>query len=261
MKSFAFRQEKILEHLRLDSFVSVSALAEELGCSMMTVRRDLKTLEARGLLDRSHGGASATDRIRLEFAMAERSAAMAEEKDAIGRAAAELVEPGQQIVICTGTTLLAMAHHLVNHEGITVITTSLAIVAALLPAPRVECMLLGGLVRDTSPDLYGPLLEDNLERIHPDWAFIGCDGLSVEGGLTANDPRIARPPAIMIRNSKRTVLLTDSSKAAGDSLISYAELKDIDILITDSAMPHGILNAAREQGVETIVVEPESNAG
>jgi DeoR/GlpR family transcriptional regulator of sugar metabolism len=258
VKSFAYRQEKILEHLKKHSFVSVTALADELECSQMTVRRDLKTLEERGLLDRSHGGATASDRVKLEFALAERSATHVNEKSAIGRAAVALVRPGQKIIVHTGTTTLAMARHLVGKEGITVITTSLAVVAALLPARGAECMLLGGLVRDTSPDLYGPLLEDNLERIHPDWAFVGCDGLSVEGGLTAEDPRIARPPAIMIRNAARTVLLADSSKAKADSLISYASLKDIDILITDSAMPREILDAARAHGVETIVVDPDA---
>ena len=257
MTSFAYRRDKILEHLKTHSFVSVTKLADELGCSQMTVRRDLKTLEDSGLLDRSHGGATATDRVKLEFALAERFATHVNEKNAIGRAAAELVKPGEQIIVSTGTTTLALARHLVNHEGITVISTSLAVVSALLPARQVECMLLGGLVRDTSPDLYGPLLEDNLERLYPDWAFVGCDGLSVEGGLTAVDPRIARPPAIMIRNSKRTALLADSSKAAGDSLISYARLEDIDILITDSAMPGEIIDAACAKGVETRVVDPD----
>ena len=117
-------------------------------------------------------------------------------------------------------------------------------------------MLLGGLVRDTSPDLHGPMLEENLERIHPDWAFIGCDGLSLEAGLTARDPRIARAPSIMLNNASRTALLADSSKADNDAFISFARLKDIDYLITDQGMSPDIINAAGEYGVEVLVVDP-----
>ena len=159
----------------------------------------------------------------------------------------------------TGTTTLAMARHLHHHRGITVVTTSLAVVAALLHASGVECMLLGGLVRDNSPDLFGPLLEENLERIRPDWAFVGCDGLSLEAGLTASDPRIARVPSIMIKNASRTVLLTDSSKAKGDSFITYASLKDVNYLITDKGMPDNILKAMKKCGGQVIVVDPESS--
>ena len=258
MKSSAWRQDKILEHLRSHSFVSVSELARELGCSSMTVRRDLKRFESEGLLDRSHGGGVATDKVRLEFALAERSTSNVNEKNAIGRAASELVKSGDSILLGTGTTTLAMARHLHHHRGVTVVTTSLAVVAALLHAPGVECMLLGGLVRDNSPDLFGPLLEENLERIRPDWAFVGCDGLSLEAGLTASDPRIARVPSIMIKNASRTALLTDSSKVKRDSFISYASLRDVNYLITDRAMPEEFLLAMKEYGGKVIVVDPES---
>ena len=118
-------------------------------------------------------------------------------------------------------------------------------------------MLLGGLVRDASPDLYGPLLEENLERIRPDWAFIGCDGLSAEAGLTASDPRIARAPSIMLKNASRTALLADSAKAVNNSFISFARLKDIDYLITDKGMPAEITDAAKDFGVEVLIVDPE----
>ena len=256
MKSSVYRRDKILEHLRIHTFVSVSQLAQELGCSQMTVRRDLKRFESEGLLDISHGGAVATDKVRLEFSLAERSTSNVNEKNAIGRAAVELVSSGDSVILGTGTTTLAMARQLRHRNNITVVTTSLAVVAALLPAEGVECMLLGGLVRDSSPDLYGPLLEENLERIRPVWAFIGCDGLSLEAGLTASDPRIARAPSIMLNNASRTALLVDSTKAASDAFISFARLKDIDYLITDKGMPSEIVDAAADCGIEVLLVDP-----
>ena len=98
-------------------------------------------------------------------------------------------------------------------------------------------------------------LRDNLARIHADWAFIGCDGLSVEGGLTTTDPRVAKATALMAAGARRAALLTDSSKAGRDSFITFARFGDLDYLITDDGMPPKILAEARRAGVETIVVE------
>jgi len=251
----------ILERLGKNSFVSVADLAFELGCSQMTVRRHLSRLESEGLVERSRGGASATRRVRLEFALYERSATQGPEKEAIGRAAAELVKEGERIILDTGTTTLAMARALRGRERISVVTTSLAIVSELLHSPGIECMLLGGIVRESTPDLYGPLVEDNLSRIHTDRAFIGCDGISEAGVLMTTDPRVARASALMIENANRVVLLVDSSKAGRNSFISFGSLRQLDRMITDDRMPAGILGVAREAGVETIVLTAEHKEG
>lgn len=256
----AYRQGRILERLRQDSFATVANLARELGCSEMTVRRDLKRLESERFLTRSYGGATATNRVKLEFALTEKSTSHAAEKTAIGRRAATLVKAGERIILDKGTTMLAMARELRSRDEISVVTTNLAIVAVLMPRREIECMLLGGIVREPSPDLYGPLLEDNLSRLHTDWAFIGCDGISIDKGLTADDARVIRATKLMISNSKRVVLLCDSSKAEGNSFISFAGIEDIDYLITDNKMPAKLLDAARSQDVETIVVDPEETA-
>lgn len=253
MRTFAHNRDKILEHIEHNSVVSVAELATELKCSEMTVRRHLTQMEAEGLVERSRGGATATRRVRLEFALQGRSMAKRAEKRAIARAAAELVKEGDRIVIDTGTTTLALAHELRKKKGISVVTTSLAIVSELLHAPGVECILLGGVVRENSPDLYGPMLEENLSRIHADRAFIGCDAVSARGDLMTTDHRVARATTMMIENSSQTVLLTDSSKANQSAFIQYGTLDQVDVLVTDEGMPKDILQAARRGGAETIV--------
>ena len=254
MRPLAYRQHRILERLQEESFASVAGLAAELRCSQMTIRRDLARLQSQGLVERSRGGAVPSRKIRLEFALAERAQARQREKAAIARAAAALVRPGDRVLIDTGTTTLALVRELRSRENISVVTTSLAVVSALLPSPGIECMLLGGIVRESSPDLYGPLLEDNLSRIHPDWAFIGCDGISLRAGLTTADARVARATALMVANASRVALLCDSSKATNDSFMTFAQIADIDVLITDDAMSVEVLDAARAVDVETIVV-------
>lgn len=254
MGSAAQREDRILRLLGERQFASVAELAGRLKCSDMTIRRDLEKLAAEGRIERRHGGASATRTVRLEFALAERAGVNAKAKAAIARAAAGRVKPGEKIAIDIGTTALALARELRGREGITVVTASLAVVSTLLPAKGVECILLGGTVRESAPELHGPLLEDNLSRIHVDWAFVGCDGLSVKGGLTSSDPRTARSTGLMIACSSRAALLVDSSKACSDAFISYARIEDLDCLITDDRMPREILDAARAASVETILV-------
>ncbi len=258
MRSWAYRKDKILKQIGERSYASVADLAKKLGCSQMTVRRDLSKLETEGLLERSHGGASATRMMRLEFAVAERAGRRATEKAAIARAAAELVGPGQKLILDIGTTTLALARELRSRQSIAVVTPSLAVVSVLLSAPGIECILLGGTVRETAPDLFGPILEDNLSRIHTDWAFVGCDGLSPSGGITASDPRTARSTGLMIQCATKAALIVDSSKAGADSFIRYARFEDFDYLITDDGMPAEVLDAARAAEVQVITVKAEN---
>ena len=254
MMPLAHRRERILELIRANSAATVAELAGEFQCSAMTIRRDLAELESRGMVERSRGGAVATRRIALEFALAERAGLHAPQKAAIGRAAAGLVQAGDRIIIDTGTTPLALARELTSREAISVVTPSLAVASVLLQSPGVECMLLGGIVRESSPDLYGPLVEENLSRIHADWAFVGCDGLTVGGGLTTTDVRVARAMALMMANSAKVALLADSSKTAKDSFFRFAGIEDLDYIITDGGFPADVLEAAAAAGVETIVV-------
>lgn len=250
------RREVLLQYMRQKSFATVSDLAARLKCSQMTIRRDLTRLEKEGVLQRSHGGAVISRRIKLEFALAEKAERSRRQKVAIGHAAVDLVEPGERILIGTGTTMLAMAHELGSCEDLSVVTTSLAIASALLSVPGVECMLVGGTLRENSPDLYGPLLEENLSRMHADCAFIGADGVSAKGVLMAIDPRVGRVTSLMLRSSRRVVLLVDSSKAYQNSFIAFGAFDQLDYLITDNGMPVDILDAARDAGVKIIIAKP-----
>jgi DeoR/GlpR family transcriptional regulator of sugar metabolism len=249
---------EILGRVQERGFCRVAELAAELGCSEMTVRRHLDRLEGEGLVERTHGGASPTRRVRLEFSLYERAQAGRREKAAIGAAAAKMVKDGERIILDTGTTTLAMAGELRGQENITVITTSLAIISELLHEPGIECMMLGGVVRESSPDLYGPMMEEALSRIHVDRAFIGCDGMSDDGALMTTDPRVARATALMIQNSDWSALLVDSSKLGRKSFIAFANVTQVDCLITDNKMNGDLLARARTAGAETVVIDPDN---
>ncbi|MCX7933949.1 MAG: DeoR/GlpR family DNA-binding transcription regulator [Planctomycetota bacterium] len=257
MNTFAHRKNKILSRLNASGEVAVNDLAKILRCSEMTIRRDLQKMEAEGLVERTHGGAVATRMIRMEFAMSERLKEHRAEKTAIGQAAAKLVQPGQRIFIDTGTTTLALAIALRAAKNLCAVTTSLAVASALMPAQGIECMIVGGTLRASSPDLVGPLMEENLSRLHADLAFIGCDALSPKGELMTDDPGAARAAALMVRNASQAILLTDSSKAGRKAFVAFAGFDDLDFLVTDAGMPEEILNLARAKGVEVIVAQGE----
>lgn len=255
MHKYAHRRQEILSKICAEAQVSVTALASMLDCSEMTIRRDLEKLEAEGLVSRTHGGATGTRMIRMEFAVSERARNHCAEKAGIGRAATGLVQPGQRVFLDTGTTTLAMAAALRDVEKLCVVTTSLAVASALLPARGVECMLVGGTVRDSSPDLGGPLMEENLSRLHADAAFIGCDGISPAGELMTTDPGAARAAALMVRNAARVALLADSSKAGRSAFVAFARFDELDWLVTDPGMPAELLELARRAGAEVVMAE------
>ncbi len=254
MRALVHRREMILRYLNVETSAKVSDIAKRLKCSNMTIRRDLGRMEEEGLLIRTHGGAVATPRVRLAFTMAEKVKRSRREKAAIGQAAAESVKPGERILIGSGTTTVAMARELRSREGITVVTTNLATVSALLGAQGVTCDLVGGTVSQDSPELFGPLLEEHLSQVHVDRAFIGTDSISANGVLTAIDPRVARVTRLQLKSAEHVVLLVDSSKANRHEFTPFGNLSQIETLITDDGMPRDVLEAARAAGVQTTVV-------
>ncbi len=229
------RHRRILELLARDGEVSVQQLSSLFAVTPMTIRRDLEALEREGRLTRTHGGAVYSQRAVIEFAFLERGREHQAEKQAIAREAARLVEPGMRLVLDTGTTSLAVAHRLTGTPRLTVLTTSLAIASALHAHENIELILLGGNVRRSSPDLTGPLTEENLARFRVDIAFVGCDGADATGAYTT-DMAVARVTRAMIGCARRVVLVADSSKFGREAFVRYAAWENFQQVITDGGL-------------------------
>ena len=178
----AERHRRIQELLRERRVVRVSVLSESMGVSEVTIRRDLEALERRGLLERTHGGAVATHWMRSEPGYLEAISSNTDEKRAIGRAAAAMVEPGDALYLNGGTTTLEVFRHL-QASGVKVVTNHVGI--ALEASERdVELLLLGGHYRAPSNSVVGPFATDALRRTHATKAFIGVEGIGIASGLT-----------------------------------------------------------------------------
>jgi DeoR/GlpR family transcriptional regulator of sugar metabolism len=252
----AARQAQIREQFAARPGVSVSELAREFGVCVMTIRRDLTALEGKSHIQRTHGGAVLTERMMLEFDYRDRRGYQRAAKQAIAREARKLVQPGQRLILDTGTTTLELAALLKDGKDLTVITPSLAVASELQHAPGVEVILLGGVIRRGSPDLTGPATEHCLELFAADFAFQGADGIGTDGAIYNSDLRLARVDKIMRRVAAKSCVLADSKKIGLTALARNGTLADVAIFITDTAAPAAALRRFAKLGTQIITVTP-----
>jgi DeoR family fructose operon transcriptional repressor len=248
----ARRFRDILKTLEQQDFVQVNDLARRLEVSPMTVRRDLAELEQKGLLIRTHGGASKGEAIGSLFSFDRRLQRASAEKRAIGRAAGRLVEDGDILFVDCGTTPFSLCAHLRQRKRLRVITTSLPVASELLHCPGIRLALIGGEVVGERQAVYGAAAERAIGEYHADKAFIGADGLSLAGGLSSYDEQEAGVTRRMAENAGRVFLLCDSSKVERDSYVRFAPLSLFHALITDDRLPRAVRERYRRRGIKII---------
>jgi DeoR family transcriptional regulator, fructose operon transcriptional repressor len=248
----AERHRRIQELLRERQVVRVSTLSDLMGVSEVTIRRDLEGLERRGLLERTHGGAVLTQRMRSEPAYVDAVASNPEEKRRIGRTAAALIEPGDAVYLNGGTTTLQVFRHLVA-PGVKVMTNHVGI--ALEAADRdVELLLLGGHYRAPSNSVVGPFATDALRRTYANKAFIGVEGVSLRSGLTTPNAAEAEIARVMIEQTRGTVsVVADHGKIGTVADFAIAPLDQVDRLIVDPAIDDGYREQLGEAGIEVVL--------
>ncbi len=250
----AERQQTILGSARADGRVEVASLAERLGVTSETIRRDLTALEARGLLTRVHGGAIPVEAFTRELGMAERIGRRAAEKRRIAqRAIAELPEGGT-LLLDAGTSTLAIAQALPADTPYTVVANSPAICSILTAMPEVTLLQIGGRVRATTGAAVGRWACDALDELTVDVGFIGTNGFDAIRGLSTPDEAEAATKRAMVRASRTTVVAADSSKASSVHLHRFADLDDIDLVITDTGLDEDTADAIRAAGPKVVAV-------
>lgn len=228
------RQEHIVALARSRGRVEVAALADDLGVTSETVRRDLTALERRGLLRRVHGGALPVERLQQEASLAERQGQFGGQKRRIAtRALAEIPEQGV-VLLDSGSTTQAIADQFPRDRELGVVTNSVVIAAILHELPNVDLYVLGGRVRGRTGATVGEWLTAALADVCVDVAFLGTNGFSVARGLTTPHQTEATAKRAMSRAARRTVMVSDSSKAGVDHFHRFVHLDEVDLLITDS---------------------------
>jgi len=248
------RLSAIRDLLQSQDEVSISALARQFGVSEMTIRRDLDNLELTGQVRRTHGGAMPAERMVFEFNFAVRRQANRPAKQAIAREALKLVNPGQRIILDTGTTTLELAHLLRDFDDLTVLTPSLAVASELQFSEGIETILLGGEIRKGSPDLTGLVAETVLDMFSADIAFQGADGIDNEGGVYTADMRISKVDQKIRQRASRTYCLADSSKVGHPELVRHGFIHEMDGFITDAGLDPKLKVQLEKKGAKITVV-------
>ncbi|MBC8447982.1 MAG: DeoR/GlpR transcriptional regulator [Chloroflexi bacterium] len=254
----AQRRGRIHELLRTQGAVKVTDLSERLKVSEITIRRDLEVLEQEGILERTHGGAIYSHRMRVEPLYMEKDRIHRDEKELIGRAAAQLVEDGDTLLINSGSTTLQVIRHLVGKKNIRIITSNAGAVLAVQDSD-VDLMLIGGSFRPQSNSLVGPLAVLSLQQIYGSKAFIGVDGISAKYGLTTpilHEAEVAR--LIIERTRGLVIVVADHSKLGVVADFVTAPLEKVDILVTDGGFDDEYRSGLEEPGVKITIASHDS---
>jgi DeoR/GlpR family transcriptional regulator of sugar metabolism len=250
------RRRKILGLLEQEGQITVRDLVERFSISAVTVRSDLDALGATGAVVRSHGGAVRQLEPTRDYPLSLKASIHRAEKTQIGRAAANLVQPGEVIILDSGTTTTQIARQLKARaiHGITVITDAMNVVSELVDAPGISVIGIGGLLRPISLSFVGPQAEAMLKDLHADRLFLAVDGFDLEVGPTTPDVLEAQLNGLMIKVAKETTVVADSSKLGRRSVSRIGSIGQIHRLITDTKAPAEFVQALRARGIEVIQV-------
>ncbi len=255
------RKSIILNMLNENSSVSLADLMERFGASETTVRRDLTELELAGALKRTHGGAVPVTHSIFEPNYLEKENACLDEKHSIAKAAAELVQDGETVLLDAGTTTAEIARLLVGKK-ITLITNSTIITSDFLfgkgaDVPHnIEIYSTGGQFRPTTQSLVGPAAENFIRQIRPDKSFIAANGITPEAGATTANMSEASVKSAMIAVSKESYLAADHSKFGQEYFSVIAKADAFTGIITDAGIADSWLSRLRRKRVRVIVAPP-----
>ncbi len=247
------RRERILSLVREREFVRVTDLSAMFGISEVTVRSDLDLLDESGSLQRVHGGAVVrAPKPRQERSFEESSGSAAEEKAAIGRAAAAMVSSGETIILDVGTTTTAVARALVERadlRDVVVFTSAINVALELEHAiPRFTVVVTGGTLRPLQHSLVDPMANHILERVNVSTVFLGCNGVHPDEGITNVNLPEAAVKRHMLDAAQRCVVVAEGSKIGNISVVKIADIDTVDVLVTGSSAPIEALDGIASRG-------------
>lgn len=230
--------------------LSVERLAEMVGVSDSTVRRDLRELADRGLVERTHGGAVPVTNVGGEPSFTQRAVQHLDEKQAIAARAVEEIQAGQVVFFDSGTTTMQVARKAPDDGSFAAVTNSPLLTLELGKEDGIV-KSAGGDFRGETKALVGPKAESYIRSSNFDLAFVGTNGIDADGALSAPNEEEANLKRLVIDNATRTVVVAVAEKFGARSFRQFGAVDDVDLLITDGHVP----DAFRELLTELDVVE------
>lgn len=243
-----------MNRLEEKKYVEVIDLCELLDVSAVTIRKDLKFLENKGLLFRTHGGASLENPYINERPVNEKEKISVEQKNEIGKKAAGLILENDSIMIASGTTVQAFSRFIKPKGKLMVITSSLNVVLELIKYKDVDVLQLGGHVRPNSASVVGNYAVHILENVSCSKLFLGVDGIDLEYGLTTTHLEEAQLNQKMLSSAQKTIVLADSSKFGKKSFARICGMEQIDEIITDNGISSAAQAKLEDMGIVVNIV-------
>jgi DeoR/GlpR family transcriptional regulator of sugar metabolism len=245
------RQAKVEAYLQKAEFASLEELAQQVGVSVSTVRRDVAALETNKVVRRTHGGARTLHPKTDEFVFNVRDTHQVGEKEAIGEACAALIEAGQNVIIDSGTTCFHVAKRL-GDKVAQIITNSLPVANFFSASNRHEVHLSGGVIYPRLGVLVGPHAVDTFSRMHADVAILSGSGIS-EDGIYNSHALLVDIQRAMIAGAAKVIFCLDHTKFGRRSTFFLSDFSAVDVVVTDSLAPEPVVAALRAKGLEVVV--------
>jgi DeoR family transcriptional regulator of aga operon len=257
MRDTSARRKKIIGLLNENGSVQVQQLSNLFNISTVSIRKDLKFLEQRGVVTRTYGGAflnSESSEI-TETNIHLKEKLNVDSKCKIAQAAADMIFEGDSIILDSGTTTNRIAEQLSDKENITVITNDLNAINSIADYPNVELVVLGGTLRRKTMYFHGTQAEKTLKELHADKLFLGVDGFHMEKGITTHFEAEATLNRVMCSAASEVIVVADSSKFNKVCLYKIIEPSNVSKLITDSGISAEFKESLINIGIEVIVVD------
>jgi DeoR/GlpR family transcriptional regulator of sugar metabolism len=245
------RREKIVEEVTTLNHVTVSQLSKLFGLTEETIRKDLDILDNQWKLKRIHGGAVSVSS-RIETPYEARRQLNVEEKQRIAEKALRFIDDGDTIFVDISSTVMFLVRKLAQFNNLTVVTNSARAVVELLELNtenRLNIISTGGLLREASCSFIGPLTMKVIKEYNADKLFASCTGIGIKHGLTDSNYLEHQVKSVMVERAEETIILADHTKFKQAGLVKFADLKDVDMIISDDSLDESIRREFEEYGV------------
>ncbi len=246
------RRREILSRLGNDGKVIVAELANEFNVTEETIRRDLERLDKEGLASKTYGGAVAVQNNAHDLPYKIRFGVNVDKKQKIADTVASLISDGEKIMVDGSSTAIYIIKKIKTKKNMTVITNSVEILLELADKPDFTVLSTGGMLKEGALALTGTSAEKMISSYHVDTAICSCKGVDTELGVTESNEMDTLIKQAMFSSAERKILAVDNEKLDKKSFVKVCQLKDIDVLVTDSEPSEKWKEHCKTLGVENI---------
>ena len=243
------RHDAIVELVSKQGYVSTEELVEHFKVSPQTIRRDLNELAEQNKIHRHHGGA-AQPSSSVNAAYHERKSMWSDEKRRIARRVAALIPDGATLFIDIGTTPEAVAHALLNHSNLRIVTNNLNVANTLMVKEDFRIILAGGELRSRDGGIIGEATLDFISQFRLDFGILGISGIDSDGSLLEFDYHEVRTKRAIIENSRHVMLVVDHSKFGRNAMVNMGSISMVDAVYTDVMPPAGVLKVITDNNLQ-----------